>query len=1008
MPKPTPSILTTDADVGPQRCHALGGAVAPYLFRLLECQDAFALPARACLRDVEAVTIGRRRTRGGELAEGRLSIFAPDRFLSTVHTHLRRTGAGWLLSDAGSKNGTLVGGARVERHLLADGDVFEAGHTFFLFRELLQLDAGPAWVEASELHAPSPGLLTLQPRLEAAFEQLGAVAPSRLPLLIVGDTGTGKELAAAAAHALSGRQGQLRTVSCAAIAPALLESQLFGHQKGAFAGATDDAPGLLRSSDRGTLFLDAISELPLPAQATLLRALQQSEVTPLGGTEAVKIDLRLIAATLRDLSPLVAAGTFRGDLLARLQGFVLQLPRLRERREDLGLLVAQLLRRHAPAAERVTMQPEFARALFAHHWPGNVRELEQALAAALLFAKGEPLALEHLPAAVRSPLPGPSAAEVVEPPPPAEPPKAAVSLLDDLKRRRVFRTLVGYGVVAFALLQIVEPIMHGLHWPDAVLSYVVVGLAVGFPLAVMLAWAFDVNASGIKRTPPSPGLRGPRLALLLLGIGVFAATPGVAWYFFSRRAPVAVEPVKLDPAIASLPSIAVLPLVNMSSDKEQEYFSDGLSEELLNLLAQLPQLRVIARTSSFSFKGKEVDVATIAKALDVANILEGSVRKSGNKLRVTAQLIRTADSSHLWSQTYDRELTDVFKVQDEIASAVVAALKVHLVPSQAVSNPHRTASTEAYEQYLLGQQIARRASYGELPAGIAALQKAVALDPTFAAAYAALATLQIAAGQFVPTLKKRSAFEQAGLASVEKSLAIDPSSGEALLVRAWYRCKVAFDWKGGEEDLERGRALEHGFTISIVLESASGNACFRPSRLQSELERDRKLVAADPLGTTAWQLYGTHLLLLPNGLKEARAAIQRAVDLSPDAGWSRTYLGLLDLEAGDAQGALSNFRGAGPGLSLAGIAMAEHSLGHEQESQQALIELKTKFSAGQALQVAWVYAWRGERDLAFEWLDRAYVQRDAGLARLRYERPLKSLRDDSRFAALVAKLGLPE
>ena len=219
---------------------------------------------------------------------------------------------------------------------------------------------------------------------------------------------------------------------------------------------------------------------------------------------------------------------------------------------------------------------------------------------------------------------------------------------------------------------------------------------------------------------------------------------------------------------------------------------------------------------------------------------------------------------------------------------------------------------------------------------------------------------------------------------------------------------MAWDWKGGEEDLGRGRALDPGFGISIVLESASGNACFRPSRLQAELERDRKLVASDPLGTTAWQLYGTHLLLLPDGIKEGRAAIQRAADLSPYASWPRLYLGLLDLEAGDAQAALVHFRRAGPGLSLAGIAMAEHSLGHEQESLQALAELKEKFSAGQALQVAWVHAWRGERDLAFQWLERAWEQRDAGMARLRYERPLKSLRADPRFSALVAKIGLPE
>src|SRR5947209_4780806 len=217
------------------------------------------------------------------------------------------------------------------------------------------------------------------------------------------------------------------------------------------------------------------------------------------------------------------------------------------------------------------------------------------------------------------------------------PMEVGITLLEELKRRRVFRALVSYGIAAFAVLQIIEPVMHGLHWSEAVLSYVVAGLAGGFPVVVALAWIFHVN---------------------------------------------------------------------LSSDKEQEYFSDGLSEELLNLLAKVPNLRVAARTSTFAFKGKNEDVSTIAQKLHVATVLEGSVRKAGDQIRITTQLVNASDGYHLWSETYDRKVTDVFAVQDEIAGAVVSALKLKLLHSP--TSEERRTVPEAYTQYLLGTQYFHR------------------------------------------------------------------------------------------------------------------------------------------------------------------------------------------------------------------------------------------------------------------------------------------------------------
>jgi len=317
-------------------------------------------------------------------------------------------------------------------------------------------------------------------------------------------------------------------------------------------------------------------------------------------------------------------------------------------------------------------------------------------------------------------------------------------LLAELKRRRGFRALVGYGIASFAVLQIIEPVMHGLHWPEAVLSYVVVALGLGFPLVVALAWVFDVKAGRLERTAPASGLRGARLAAVITGIGVLAAAPGLAWYLFLRpgvRSPPSDEArrAKLDavpPAsdIRAVPSIAVLPLVNLSRDPDQEYFADGLAEELLNLLAKVPGLHVAGRTSSFSFKGKSEDLRAIGQKLNVKTVLEGSVQRAGDRLRITTQLINTADGYHVWSETYDRRLTDVFAVQDEIARSVVAALKVQLLPEKTAALERPATNPDAYAQVLLGRHLIVRGSLQGYQLALAAFRKAVELDPKYAPA----------------------------------------------------------------------------------------------------------------------------------------------------------------------------------------------------------------------------------------------------------------------------------
>jgi transcriptional regulator with AAA-type ATPase domain len=385
------------------------GRVAPHLFLALECSRPGALSARASLEGVDTVVIGRGSSREAErrVQDGRcvLTIRVPDASMSHTHVRLERGLGQWMVEDAGSKNGTLVNGAPVGRARLADGDLITLGYTLFLFRAALTVRGDPtSWLDAAECAPAAPGLATLVPELDRAFARLVRIAPSEVSITIRGETGTGKEILARAVHGMSRRSGDFVAINCGALTETLLESELFGHKKGAFSGATEDSTGLVRMAHGGTLLLDEIGDLPATSQAAFLRVLQEREVMAVGGTRPIPVDLRVISATHRDIEELVAHGRFRSDLLARVSGFRIDLPPLRERREDLGLLIGALIRRlTGDATDRVTLSEAAARALFRHDWPHNVRELEKVLGAAIVLAGGGAVDLPHLAEAVRTP-----------------------------------------------------------------------------------------------------------------------------------------------------------------------------------------------------------------------------------------------------------------------------------------------------------------------------------------------------------------------------------------------------------------------------------------------------------------------------------------------------------------------------------------------------------------------------------------------------------------------------
>ncbi len=391
-----------------QRSEEERSFVAPYLVIAIECERPLALPVRLSLAEVDRAAIGRGdlRTWRRQSEEGcpTLRIGLADGWMSTRHAALMRVpGGGWTLRDEGSKNGTFVNGRPAGESLLCDGDLIEAGSTLFLFRDRVRRTMRePPDLDVAAGGAPHPALVTLSYELARAMASLARLAPAGVSIVLGGESGTGKELTARAIHDLSGRHGPFVALNCGALPETLFEGELFGVRRGAYSGAGEDRAGLVRAAHRGTLFLDEIAELPHGSQVKLLRVLQEGEVTPLGATQPVAVDVRVVAASHRPLPELVESGRFRADLYARLAGAHVALPPLRQRREDIGFLVAVLLRRLLGGhAEAVRLEREAARALFTYMWPNNIRELEQALRAAAALASGLRIAPPHLPEAVR-------------------------------------------------------------------------------------------------------------------------------------------------------------------------------------------------------------------------------------------------------------------------------------------------------------------------------------------------------------------------------------------------------------------------------------------------------------------------------------------------------------------------------------------------------------------------------------------------------------------------------
>ena len=552
----------------------------------------------------------------------------------------------------------------------------------------------------------------------------------------------------------------------------------------------------------------------------------------------------------------------------------------------------------------------------------------------------------------------------------------------ELRRRKVIQTAVLYAVSAWVLLQVAELLLDMLEVPPWGLKLVFALLLLGFPLALLLSWVNQITPEGVRREDA-----GPVVSRGLPPAGAFSPQDA------------AEPPAQLPDTPGEDRSIAVLPFANLSEDKANEHFADGLSEELLNLLSRLPGLRVVARTSSFSFKGRAAGADEIARELKVTHLLEGSVRRSGSRVRISAQLIRATDSSHVWSRSFDRDLSDIFAVQDEIASAVAGELALQLISR----SPPKARPTDprAYALYLEGRHYFSLLSASGFEQAIPALEGALAIDPRFGPAWATLGALYWgqANNSLIPYEEGARRARQAS----EKALSLDPEQAEPLSLLGLLDVIEQRDAALGLRRIARALELEpHN---QRVLSRASNVARMR-GRTDEAIRYAEQALRADPLSPNAHAVLGLSYYYAGR-LDDAEAMRRRLLTLSP--GWlsGHYYLGRILLERGDTRAALAAMEQEPSAMwRLTGLALVQHALGNRAASDAAIEKLRKEDPVGIAYQFAEIHAYRGEIDSAFEWLERAEATHDSGLSDAITNPVMRNLHADPRWAAFMARLRL--
>ena len=589
--------------------------------------------------------------------------------------------------------------------------------------------------------------------------------------------------------------------------------------------------------------------------------------------------------------------------------------------------------------------------------------------------------------------------------------------VSELERRNVLRAGVLYAGAVWALAQGIAQLGPAFGAPEWVTRWFVIAGAIGFPFWLAFAWFYEFTPQGVKRESeidPSDSVAhrtGRKLDYWIVAVMAVAIVLLLTNQFVLRRDATSLAGAQaVADRLATVPakSIAVLPLANASGDHDQQYFSDGLSEDLITALAQFDGLKVISRNSSFQFRDSKDDAQTIGAKLGVAHLLEGSVRHIGDTVRITAQLVKAADGSILWSQRYDRSFKDLFALQDEITNAVAGALKAQLLSvADAASQSERPpgGDLEAYTAYLQGKFYDARSGEADARKAIDAYATATRLDPLYAQAFARLSRKWTnLAAAFLSGAPAQQAYAQAR-ANAETALTLAPDLAAAHDARGYLLGTADFDWTGAEAELRR----------AVQLAPNDGRVKFSLANLLATLGRsdlavdlNRQALATDPINAGWYYWLAVHLVPLGR-LDEAEQAIRKSIELQPGAATWYALLAIIEIQRGDADAALAAARQEPEAGGWREIALTlALQIGSDRPAADAALKALVDTQADEAAyQIAQAHALRKEPDAMFEWLDRTWVNRDPGVATLLFDPIVLRYRDDPRFAAYCRKVGLP-
>ena len=575
----------------------------------------------------------------------------------------------------------------------------------------------------------------------------------------------------------------------------------------------------------------------------------------------------------------------------------------------------------------------------------------------------------------------------------------------ELKRRHVYRVAIAYAVVAWLLIQIATQVFPFFEIPNWVVRLIVVVTGLGFPIALIVAWAFEMTPEGLKRTGDiAPNEYIPRwstrkFAALIISVAIVGA--GVPLLQLIRSKSISLPAVTATSA-PSQKSIAVLPLLNESGDPGDEYFSDGLSEELIAALAQVKGLKVIGRSSSFRFKNNKTDVKTIGEQLGVSTLLEGTVRKQGDRVRIVADLVNAADGSELWSRTFDRELKDIFAVQVEIAEAVATSLELTVLgPDNGSAKNASTRNIEAHNAYLQGHFYFERGNLQDYRKSVDFFDQATRIDPDYAPAYAERAEAWAWIGD-LSSEKQKEAWTAAA-SDAEKAVAINPNLAEAHAALGWVRFFIEWKFAEGLVELRRAHRLS---PWNPTANDLMARVVVYLGQFPEAEKLARQAIELDPLSYQA-RTSLARILFYEQKLDESEAQARKAAELQPTAAGNHRWQVFVAIQRGDGEAALREAQlEPNEGYRRFELALAHYARGDRPAADAALAELIEKDRNFLAYQIAEIYACRGETDKAFEWLQVSLDNHDTGTLGLLINPLMRGLRHDPRYNGMLAKIGL--